>query len=169
MSWHIILFYAFICLLLSHTSMGMLTQMPRCWTSASLSTLLAASSFGLKKSWRIALPLKYLYQAFRAVKNTRYHLLVDPPKRIDGKFLVMTCALVCVGGSPYMLYSDLSYREAPTEMTDNIIFLRTSVRCYSPFRFVDVFMCLVLLQVGWFFYAYCHICLFNWMLKCRWD
>lgn len=60
----------------------------------------------------------------------------------------MTCAFVCVGKSPYMVYSDLSKREAPREMTDNIIFLRAPVRCYSPFRFVDVYMCLVLLQVG---------------------
>lgn len=163
------LFYGFICLPLSHTSMDMLVQMPRSWTSASLSTLLIVSSFGLKKSWRIALPLKYLYQAFRAVKNIQYHLPVDAPEKFDWYFLVMTCALVCIGESPCMLYSDLSYREAPTEMTDNIIFLRTSVRCYSPFRFVDVFMCLVLLQVGWFFNAYCGICLFNWVLKCKQD
>lgn len=63
----------------------------------------------------------------------------------------MTCAFVCVGGSPCMLYSDLNYRDAAREMTDKIIFLRTSVRCYSRFRFVDVFKCSVLLQVGWFF------------------
>lgn len=51
----------------------------------------------------------------------------------------MTCAFVCVGESPSMLYCDLSYRDAPREMTDNITFLRTSVRCYSSFKFVDVF------------------------------
>lgn len=124
------LFYGFICLPLSHTSMDMLVQMPRSWTSASLSTLLIVSSFGLKKSWRIALPLKYLYQAFRAVKNIQYRLPVDAPEKFDWYFLVMTCALVCIGESPCMLYSDLSYREAPTEMTDNIIILRTSVRLF---------------------------------------
>lgn len=127
---------------------------------------LAVSSFGLKKSWRIALPLKYLYQAFRAVTNTWFHLPMDPLEKFDWFFfVVMTCAFVCVGKSPCVLYSELSYRDAAREMTDNIIFLRTSVRCYSPSRF----KCSVLLQVGWFFYAYCGMCLFNWMLKCKQD
>lgn len=146
------LFSDFICFPLPHTSTYMLTQTPRCRSSVCC-TSLAVSSFGLKKCWRTAVALKCLYQALRAVKDTQCHLPVDAPEKFDSEiFWSWLVPLYMLGQcpSPCTLYPDLSYREAPTEMTDNIIFLRTSVRCYSPLRFAGVFMCLVLLQVGWF-------------------
>lgn len=133
----------------------MLTQMPGPQVSLAPQvgcTLLVVSRFELKKSWRIPIPPKSLYQVLRAVKNTHYHLLRMLQKNLTEFFWSWLVPLYMLGQcpSPCMLYADLSYREAPTEVTDNITFLRTSVRCYSPFRFADVFMCLVLLQVGWF-------------------
>lgn len=111
----------------------------------------AVPSFGLKKSWRLAVPPKYVYQAPTAVKNTQYQLPVDTPEKFE-IFCSWHMPLYMLGQCPglCMLSPDLSYREASTRTTDNIIFLRTCVRCSSPFRFADVFMCLILLQVGWF-------------------
>lgn len=46
-------------------------------------TSLAVSRFELKKSWRIPIPPKSLYQVLGAEKNTQYHLPEGAPEKCD--------------------------------------------------------------------------------------
>lgn len=67
-----------------------------------------------------------------------------------------------------MLYPNLSYKEAPPEMTDNIIFLRTC-RVLFP---IQVCGCVYVFgtAASWLiYYGYCGMHPFNWVLKGKQD
>lgn len=99
------MFSDLICLPLPHTSMYMLTQMPRFRSSVSLSRLHLTSyvQFWAEETMKDSNSTKYL-PPLRAVKNIQYPLPVDAPQKFDWEFLVMTCALVYVGTMPKSMH-----------------------------------------------------------------
>lgn len=94
-------------------------------------TSLSMSGFGLKKSWRTIIPLKYLHQAPTVLQDKWFQLPLDAPERKekDSEFFLSRLVPFYLLGQcprPDKICPNLSYREAPAEMADNIIFLRTS-------------------------------------------
>lgn len=87
-----------------------------------LSSCVSLWAEGQQSHWNIC-------QALTAVMDKQYFLPVAAPEKKKKKeiFWLWLVPLYILGQcpSPCMLYPNLSYKEAPPEMTDNIIFLRT--------------------------------------------